>query len=70
MIPNKELIPGSTAPGRLVTIRQAADRSYLHPKTIYRWISEGKIRAWGRRGRYLVWVPDLLPLVEPKRLRR
>ena len=70
MIHNRELIPGSNVPGYLVTVKQAAERTQLHPKTVYRLISEGKIRAWGLRGRYLVWVPDLLPPVEPKRQRR
>lgn len=29
----------------MLTVRQVAERLQVHPKTVYRWIYEGKLKA-------------------------
>ncbi len=51
----------------LKSIPQAARLLGLHPKSLYRIVEQGKIPAYGSRGRLRVCIPDLLPRVEPRR---
>jgi hypothetical protein len=53
-------------PSDLCSIPEAAARTRLNPFTIWRWIREGHIQAYGRPGCLRVSVADLLPEFEPK----
>jgi hypothetical protein len=52
-------------PSDLCSISEAALRTRLNPFTIWRWIREGKISAYGRPGCLRVSVADLLPEYDP-----
>jgi hypothetical protein len=38
----------------------------MNPYTIWKWIRDGQIKAYGRPGCLRVCVADLLPEVQPK----
>jgi hypothetical protein len=48
-------------------VTEAAARTRLNPFTIWRWIREGSIKAYGRPGCLRVSIADLLPEFDPKR---
>jgi hypothetical protein len=58
-----------TTPFNLTSVTTAASIVHLHPKSIYRMISEGRLKAYGRPGYYRVNLSDLLPNVEPNGLK-
>jgi excisionase family DNA binding protein len=47
----------------LLRVREAAFAAQMHPDTVRRWIREGRLRGYGRRGTYRVALEDLLPLI-------
>ena len=55
--------PAPTSLFDLLSVREAAYASRIHQDTIRRWIREGRLRAYGRRGTYRVNLKDLLPLI-------
>jgi hypothetical protein len=57
----------ATRPSELCSISEAALRARLNPFTIWRWIREGKIPAYGRPGYLRVSVADLLPDYDPSK---
>lgn len=46
---------------RLLPVYDAACIAGVHPGSVRRWIRQGKVRAFGRRGTYRVMMEDLLP---------
>jgi excisionase family DNA binding protein len=48
-------------------LSEAAAMAKIHPGVVRRWVSQGKIRAFGFRGAYRVRLSDLLPPVTPRR---
>lgn len=47
---------------RLMSVNDAAHYTCIHPGTIRRWIRQGRVRAYGRRGVYRVMLEDVMPL--------
>jgi excisionase family DNA binding protein len=47
------------------SVATAATLLRLNPASIYKWIRNGEIPAFGRRGCYRVRIEDLLPPVVP-----
>ena len=53
-------------PEDLISPHEAAKIVHCHVATIWRWVHQGKIRAWKRGGsRYLLSKADLLEQLEP-----
>jgi hypothetical protein len=56
----------SARPLDLCSVSEAAARARLNPFTVWKWIREGHIKAYGRPGSLRVSVADLLPEFQPK----
>src|SRR5678815_5470632 len=50
-----------------ITIAEAASRAKIHPRTICRWINEGKIPAWGTGRVTRVRMADVMRPRKPPR---
>lgn len=48
-------------PNDLVSIAQAAFDCKICTETIYKYIATGRLRCWGRPGRYRVSMAELMP---------
>jgi hypothetical protein len=55
----------SIRPSELCSVQEAAVRARINVFTIWRWIRERRIRAYGRPGCLRVCVADLLPEYNP-----
>ena len=53
-------------PSDLCPVTEAAVRTRISPFTIWKWIREGRIKAYGRHKCLRVSVADLLPEYSPK----
>ncbi|HUQ91250.1 MAG TPA: helix-turn-helix domain-containing protein [Bryobacteraceae bacterium] len=53
-------------PTRIMSVRGAAYASGIHQDTIRKWIREGKLRAYGKKGHYRVCLGDVLPVISPE----
>jgi excisionase family DNA binding protein len=62
-----QLAPLGTPAGGFYTIREAAAMTKTGEETIRRAIREGRIPAFGERGRLRVRLADILPQYVPKR---
>jgi excisionase family DNA binding protein len=51
--------------GEFLSVATAATLLRLNPASIYKWIRNGEVPAFGRRGYYRVRIEDLLPPVIP-----
>lgn len=50
----------------LVNLQEAAERAGVHPKTVRRWISEGRIRGYRMGPRFIrVDLDELAAMLEP-----
>jgi hypothetical protein len=54
----KEIQP--LIPSDLVTVPAASRITGIRKRTIWKWITQGKVRAWGRRRCYRVSISELL----------
>jgi excisionase family DNA binding protein len=59
----------SGLPPELCSVRTAACALGLSSRTIWRWIRQGKLRAWGRRGAIRVLLAEVLPAYTSKSLK-
>jgi hypothetical protein len=53
-------------PADLCPVAEAAVRAHLNAFTVWRWIREGRIKAYGRPGCLRVSLADLLPEYDPQ----
>jgi hypothetical protein len=53
-------------PSDLCPVTEAAVRARINPYTIWKWIRQGRIKAYGSHGCLRVCVADLLPEYSPK----
>ncbi|MEO8595520.1 MAG: helix-turn-helix domain-containing protein [Candidatus Solibacter sp.] len=57
-------------PSDLYSVAEAALRARVNPFTIWKWIRQGRIKAYGSAGCLRVSLADLLPTYKPKKKAR